>query len=153
MSIKRTSYKSVMANPGTVNAEWLVIDAPAVPLGRLASQVATLLRGKHKPSFTPHTDCGDNIIIINAEKVRLTGNKATQSEVKDFSGYPGGLKIRTPREVLNSGNPGELIERAVRRMLNGKSRLGRAMYGKLHVFKGPQHTFAAQNPKHYELKY
>jgi large subunit ribosomal protein L13 len=142
-----------MANPATIKAEWLVIDAANQPLGRLASQVATLLRGKHKPSYTPHMDCGDNVIVINAERIRLTGSKMTATEVKDYSGYPGGLKIRSPREVLAGPNPGELVERAVLRMLNNKSRLGRAMYRKLHVFAGPDHKMEAQQPKPYTLKY
>jgi large subunit ribosomal protein L13 len=138
------SYKTISANKATVNKEWVIIDAEGAILGRLASEVARLLRGKHKPNFTPHVDCGDNVIVINAEKVKLTGNKWEQREHFSYSGYPGGQKRTTPLEIIDK-NPIKLVEQAVKGMLP-KNKLGRALYKNLHAFKGPEHSHEAQQP-------
>ena len=131
--------------PGEVSRTWHVIDAEDVVLGRLASNVATLLRGKHKPTYTPHVDCGDNVIVINADKVRLTGNKFSDKTYVSYTGYPGGQRFISPKELM-AKHPERVIEKAVRGMLP-KNRLGRAIYGNLHVYAGAEHPHAAQNPK------
>ena len=138
------SYKTISANKATVNKEWVIIDAEGAILGRLASEVAQLLRGKHKPNFTPHVDCGDNVIVINAEKVKLTGNKWEQREHFSYSGHPGGQKRTTPQEIIDK-NPIKLVEQAVKGMLP-KNKLGRALYKNLHAFEGPEHSHEAQQP-------
>ena len=138
------SYKTISANKATVNKEWVIIDAESAILGRLASEVAQLLRGKHKPNFTPHVDCGDNVIVINAEKVKLTGNKWEQREHFSYSGHPGGQKRTTPLEIINK-KPTKLVEQAVKGMLP-KNKLGRALYKNLHVYEGPEHSHEAQQP-------
>ena len=138
------SYKTISANKATVNKEWVIIDAEDAILGRLASEVARLLRGKHKPNFTPHVDCGDNVIVVNAEKVKLTGNKWEQREHFSHSGHPGGQKRTTPLEIINK-KPTKLVEQAVKGMLP-KNKLGRALYKNLHVFEGPEHSHEAQQP-------
>ncbi len=143
------SYKTVSANKATVTKEWVLVDASEVVLGRLASKVAKILRGKNKPSFTPHVDCGDNVIIINAEKVRLTGNKLNDKIYLSYSGYPGGQKKQTPAELL-SKYPERLIEKAVKGMLP-KNRLGSKIYGNLKVYVGSEHKQEAQNPKLIDL--
>lgn len=125
--------------------DWYVIDAEGQNLGRLATKVATVLRGKHKPTFTPHIDCGDNVIIINASKVNLTGNKLDDKIYYNHSGYTGGLRERTAR-TMRDNYPVEMVERAIKGMLP-KGRLGRAMYGKLFVYAGPEHPHQAQQPK------
>jgi len=122
----------------------MLIDAENEILGRLASKVAFILRGKHKPDFTPHVDCGDNVIVINAEKVKLTGNKLTDKKYISHSGYPGGQKIRTIEDVLNK-KPIHVVEHAVKGMLP-KNRLGSAIYKNLHVITGPDHPYEAQKP-------
>ena len=127
---------------------WYVIDAEGVNLGRLATKVATVLRGKHKPTYTPHIDCGDCVIVINAEKVNLTGNKLNDKIYYNHSGYTGGLRERTAKEMIEK-YPVEMIERAVKGMLP-KGRLGRQMYTKLFVYAGSEHPHAAQKPQ--ELK-
>ncbi len=137
--------KTLHANRKTVTRKWFLLDAENKTLGRLASKAASLLMGKHKPYFTNHTDCGDYVVIINAEKVRLTGKKMTQKPIITFSGYPGGLKVDTPQHVLHK-KPTYLLEQAIRGMLP-KTRLGAAMYRKLHVVNGPEHPFAAQKPE------
>lgn len=144
-----TSYKSVMANKATVNKEWVVIDATDQVLGRLSSQVAKILRGKHKPSYTPHVDCGDNVIIINADKVRLTGRKLTEKQYVRHTGYPGGQRFSTPKEVLQR-KPIWVIEHAVKGMLP-KNRLGAALFRNLYVYAGSEHPHEAQKPKQLEL--
>jgi len=144
-----TSYKSVHANKGTVNKEWLIIDANSKVLGRLSSEVAKIIRGKHKPSFTPHVDCGDNVIVINAEKVKLTGKKWKDKQYVRYTGYPGGQRFATPTEVL-AKNPRKLVENAVKGMLP-KNRLGRAIYGNLYVYSGSEHPHEAQQPKEIKL--
>ncbi|NQU81938.1 MAG: 50S ribosomal protein L13 [Bacteroidetes bacterium] len=138
------SYKTISANKKTVKKNWMLIDAENEILGRLASKVAFILRGKHKPYFTPHVDCGDNVIVINAEKVKLTGNKLTDKKYISYSGYPGGQKIRTIEDVLNK-KPIQVVEHAVKGMLP-KNRLGSAIYRNLHVLTGPDHPYEAQKP-------
>ncbi len=139
------SYKTKSANNATVNKEWLLIDAEGEVLGRLASKVAKILRGKYKPSFTPHVDCGDNVVIINADKVRLTGDKMTKREHFSHSGYPGGQKRKTPAEIL-AKKPEKLVQMAVKGMLP-KNRLGRKILKNLHIFVDGEHTLEAQKPK------
>ncbi len=144
------SYKTISANKATVVKEWVVIDATNAVLGRFSSEVASMLRGKHKPSFTPHVDCGDNIIVINAEKIRLTGNKMTDRVHFSYTGFPGGQKELTPAAMM-AKNPTSLIEHAVRGMLP-KTRLGREVFKNLHVYAGNEHPHEAQKPKTIELK-
>lgn len=143
------SYKTISANKATVDKEWLLIDAEGEILGRLASKVAKLLRGKYKPSFTPHVDCGDNIIIVNADKVRLTGDKMTKREHFSHTGYPGGLRRKTPAQIL-AKKPEQLVINAVKGMLP-KNRLSRKILKNLHVFVEAEHTHDAQKPKTVKL--
>jgi len=143
------SYKTVSANSATVNKEWLIVDAEGEILGRLASKVAKLIRGKHKVNFTPHVDCGDNVIVINAEKVVLTGNKMADKQYVRHSGYPGGQSKQNPTEVL-AKYPERLVERAVKGMLP-KNKLGSALYRNLKVVVGSEHKFEAQKPKVIDL--
>ena len=139
------SYKTVSLNAATVKKEWVVIDATDLVLGRLASRLALVLRGKNKPGFTPHVDCGDNVIVINAEKVALTGKKMTDRVYKRYTGYPGGQRFTTPAEILQK-RPAELVRRAVRGMLP-KNRLGDKIIKNLYVYAGPEHPHQAQQPK------
>ena len=141
--------KSYMQKKETVERKWYVIDAEGQPLGRVASKAAHMLRGKHKPTFTPHIDCGDYIIIVNAEKVLLTGNKLNDKKYYNHSMYAGGLRERTAKEMIQR-YPEEMIERAVKGMLP-KGRLGRQMYKKLFVYAGPEHKHEAQKPTVIEL--
>ncbi|RME11745.1 MAG: 50S ribosomal protein L13 [Ardenticatenia bacterium] len=141
--------KTISIKPEEVQREWWVVDAEGKTLGRLATQIATILRGKHKPYYTPHVDCGDYVIVINAEKVAVTGNKLDQKIYYRHSGYPGGLKQRTLREQLQR-HPELVIEKAVKGMLP-KNRLGRKMFKKLKVYAGPEHPHQAQQPKPLEL--
>ncbi|MBR0576270.1 50S ribosomal protein L13 [Proteiniclasticum sp. BAD-10] len=143
--------KSYIAKPGTFQTKWYVVDAAGKPLGRVASQVASVLRGKNKPEFTPNVDTGDFVIIINAEKVVLTGKKLDQKMMRHHSNYPGGLKETPYREVL-AKKPELAFQEAVRRMLP-KGSLGRSMAKKLKVYRGENHPHAAQNPEVLELKY
>ncbi|MGL4762408.1 MAG: 50S ribosomal protein L13 [Sarcina sp.] len=143
--------KSYIANAQTVERSWYVVDAAGKPLGRVASQVASILRGKHKPTFTPNCDCGDFVIVINSEKVVLTGKKLDQKMMRKHSLYPGGLK-ETPYRVVLEKKPEFVFEEAVRRMLP-TGVLGRKMFRKLNVVKGSEHGFAAQKPEVLELKY
>jgi len=143
------SYKTISANKATVNKEWVIVDAENMVLGRLATKVAKLLRGKYKPEFTPHVDCGDNVIVINAEKVVLTGKKMTDKIYLRHSGYPGGQREQTPREIL-AKYPERLVEKAVKGMLP-KNKLGRKIYGNLHVIIGAEHKYEAQKPKVVDL--
>ena len=143
------SYKTVSANKATVNKEWVVVDATNMPLGRLASAVAKMLRGKHKPDFTPHADCGDNVIVINAEKVYLTGKKMTDKVYLRYTGYPGGQRALTPAEILKK-YPERLVRHAVKGMLP-KNRLGSQIFGNMRVYIGPEHKQEAQNPKVVDL--
>lgn len=139
------SYKTKSANKQTVEHAWKVIDAEGMIVGRMCSQIAHMLRGKHKPSYTPHVDCGDYIIVLNADKVRFTGNKMAQKEYITFSGYPGGQKRRTAKEQMVK-KPTAIIENAVRGMLP-KNRLGRQMIKKLFVYTGDEHPHKAQKPE------
>ncbi len=144
------SYKTVSANSATVSKKWLIIDAEGQTLGRLSTVVASLLRGKHKTNFTPHVDCGDYVIVVNAEKVTLSGNKWDSKIYLRHTGYPGGQRERTAREVLQR-KPADLVEKAVRGMLP-KNRLGRDLFRNLYVVVGSEHNHQAQQPAKYELK-
>ena len=143
------SYKTVSATPTTVNKEWVVIDATDLPLGRLASRVALILRGKNKPYFTPHIDCGDNVIVLNADKVKLTGRKMTDRVYVRHTGYPGGQRFTTPKEVLHK-KPTELVRMAVKGMLP-KNRLGSKLINNLYLYQGSEHPHEAQKPKTIKL--
>jgi len=139
------SYKTQFENNTTVVRKWWVIDAEGQTLGRISSKIAMILRGKHKAGFTPHTDCGDYVVIVNAEKVALTGKKMDKKVYLTYSGYPGGQKQATAAEVL-AKKPEMLLENAIRGMLP-KGRLGRAMIKKLHVYTGATHPHTAQKPQ------
>ena len=143
------SYKTVSANKATVNKELVIIDAECKVLGRLASVVAFMLRGKHKTDFTPHVDCGDNVIVINAEKINLTGEKMSDKVYVRHTGYQGGQRFTTAEALLKK-NPLGLVEKAVKGMLP-KNRLGSALYRNLHVYAGSEHPHEAQKPKKIEL--
>ena len=137
---------TVSLKPADVQKEWVLIDAEGLVLGRLAAVIANRLRGKHKPQFTPHVDCGDNVIVVNARKVRLTGNKAAQSTFYWHTGYPGGIKGRTKGELLAGAHPERVIEKAVERMIT-RGPLQRAQMKHLHVYAGAEHPHAGQQPK------
>ena len=139
------SYKTVSANKNTVNKEWLVVDADGQTLGRFASKVAMLLRGKYKTNYTPHVDCGDNIVVINAEKIILTGNKGNDKSYIRHTGYPGGQRSLTATEMFEK-DPTRLVEKAVKGMLP-KNKLGAAIYRNLYVYAGGEHKQAGQEPK------
>ncbi|MBL4642620.1 MAG: 50S ribosomal protein L13 [Flavobacteriaceae bacterium] len=139
------SYKTVSANKETANKEWLVVDADGQTLGRLSSKIAMLIRGKYKTNFTPHVDCGDNVVVINAEKIVLTGKKWEQKSYIRHTGYPGGQRSLTATEMF-AKNPTRLIEKAVKGMLP-KNKLGNALFRNLYVYAGTEHLHTAQNPK------
>ncbi len=143
------SYKTISANKETVTKEWVLIDAEGQPLGRLASKVAKLLRGKMKTNFTPHVDCGDNVIIVNAEKVKLTGKKLDDKIYLRHTGYPGGQRETNPRQLL-AKKPTAVVEKAVKGMLP-KNRLGAALFRNLYVYAGAEHPHQAQQPKSIQL--
>lgn len=143
------SYKTVSLNKATVEKKWLVINATDLALGRLSSRIALILRGKNKPGFTPNVDCGDNVIVINAEKVALKGKKMTNRVYTRYTGYPGGQRFSTPAEIL-AKRPTELIRRAVKGMLP-KTRLGDKVLGNLYIYAGPEHPHQAQNPTEIKL--
>ena len=143
------SFKTISANAATVTKEWVVIDATNEVLGRLASQIAKILRGKNKPGYTPHVDCGDYVIVVNAEKVKLTGDKLTEKVYVRHTGYPGGQRFATTQDYLKK-KPEFVIEEAVRGMLP-KTRLGEAIFKNLKVYAGAEHPHAAQNPKAIKL--
>lgn len=143
------SYKTISANKATVQKAWFVVDAENQVLGRVCSEIAKIIRGKHKPSYTPHVDCGDQVIVINADKIRLTGKKMTDKVYIRHTGYPGGQRFATPREVL-AKNPRGVVESAVKGMLP-KNRLGRSLFNNLFVYAGTEHPHAAQQPK--EIKF
>jgi len=147
--VKTLKYRTISANKETVNKQWFVVDAEGEILGRLASKVAYVLRGKHKPDFTPHVDCGDNIIIINADKIRLTGNKLTDKVYISHSGYPGGQRKTNPEEML-SKHPGRVVEKAVKGMLP-KNRLGAELFRNLYIYVGTEHKHEAQKPAKLDL--
>lgn len=138
------SYKTVSANKKTVNKQWVVVDAEGEILGRLSTKIAMIIRGKTKPDFTPNVDCGDNVIVINADKVKLTGSKFSDKRYVSYTGYPGGQRFISPKELM-AKHPTRVIEKAVRGMLP-KNRLGKALFGNLHVYAGAEHPHAAQNP-------
>lgn len=142
-------YKTVSANAATVDKQWLLIDAEGQHLGRLCSTIASLLRGKHKTNFTPHVDCGDNIVVINAEKVVLTGKKWEQKEYVRFTGYPGGQRFRTAEEQMKR-NPISLVEKGVKGMLP-KNKLGRALFRNMYVYAGAEHEQDAQQPQEFKM--
>ena len=143
------SYKTISGNAATVTKDWYVIDATNEVLGRLASQIAKILRGKNKPCYTPHADCGDYVIVINAEKVKLSGKKLTDKVYTRHTGYPGGQRFATPADYL-AKKPTFLIEKAVKGMLP-KTRLGEHILTNLKVYAGAEHPHAAQNPKEIKL--
>lgn len=144
------SYKTISANRNTVNKEWVLIDAENEVLGRMATKAANLLRGKHKPEFTPHVDCGDNVIIINADKIRLTGKKWDAKEYIRHSGYPGGQRSTSARQLM-AKKPTSMVEKAIKGMLP-KNKLGSDLFRNLYVYAGNEHDQKAQKPKKLNLK-
>jgi large subunit ribosomal protein L13 len=144
MSVKFLSYKTTSAKNEQIDRKWYVVDAENKTLGRMSSEIAKILQGKNKPEYTPHIDTGDHVIIINAEKVVLTGNKLNNKVYVRHTGYPGGQRFMTPKEALVK-KPEFIVENAVKHMLP-RTRLGNAMYKKLHVYVGAQHPHAGQNP-------
>jgi large subunit ribosomal protein L13 len=144
------SYKTVSANKETANKQWVLVNAEDLVLGRLASQVAAMLRGKHKTNFTPHADCGDNVVVINADKIRLTGKKWTDREHFKHTGYPGGQKRISPQELFDRDQT-SLVRQAIKGMLP-KNKLGSALYSNLHVYAGNDHKHEAQQPKEVKIK-
>jgi large subunit ribosomal protein L13 len=140
----KVSYKTVSANDKTVQKEWVLVDVANQPLGRISSFIASRIRGKHKTNFTPHVDCGDNVIVVNAEQVKLTGKKLTEKQYISYTGYPGGQRFETPKELL-AKHPERIVEYAVKGMLP-KNRLGKALLNNLHVYVGSEHPHGAQKP-------
>lgn len=143
--MKSRSYNTVSVSENNLKREWFIVDADGKTLGRMTSKVAAVLRGKHKPTFTPNADCGDYVIVINSAKVRMTGNKMNDRALVRYTGHPGGQRLTTPKEVLEK-NANHLIEHAVKGMLP-KSSLGRKQFGKLFVYEGAEHPHGAQKPK------
>jgi large subunit ribosomal protein L13 len=139
------SYRTLSANSVTADKQWVLVDAEGQTLGRLASKVAKLIRGKHKPNYTPHVDCGDNVIVINAEKIILSGQKMDEKTYIRHTGYPGGQRSLLAKQVMEK-RPERLVEKAIKGMLP-KNRLGRRLYTNLRVFVGPEHKHQAQQPK------
>ena len=144
------SYKTVSLNKGTVEKNWVIVDADSKVLGRLSSEVAMILRGKRKPGYTPHVDCGDNVIVINADKVQMTGKKWTDKVYVRHTGYPGGQRFETPNEVKNKKSSTVLVEKAVRGMLP-KNRLGSELFRNLYIYEGAEHPHEAQKPKEVKI--
>ncbi len=142
--------KTYSAKASEIEQKWYVVDAEGLVLGRLASICAKILRGKHKPTFTPHVDCGDGIIIVNADKVAMTGNKVTDKVYYHHTGYPGGIKGVTPEKLLSDGKGERIIMKAVERMLP-KTKLGRQQLTKLRVYTGPEHPHEGQNPEQLDI--
>ncbi|MEO1329978.1 MAG: 50S ribosomal protein L13 [Pseudomonadota bacterium] len=143
--------KTYSAKPSEIEKRWILVDAEGVVLGRLAAIVATRLRGKHKPTYTPHMDDGDNVIVVNADKVQLTGRKREQQLFHWHTGYPGGIKSQSPRETLEGKHPQRVIERAVKRMMPGGP-LSRKQLSNLRVYAGPEHPHEAQQPAPLDVK-
>lgn len=143
------SYKTLSANKDTVTKNWYVVDAEGKTLGRIGSEIAKVLRGKNKPDFTPHVDCGDHVIVVNAEKVNLTGNKWNAKEYQSYSGYPGGQKNVLAKDLMER-KPTAMIEKAVKGMLP-KNRLGRKIFKNLFVYEGSEHPHEAQKPQQLEF--
>ena len=144
------SYKTFSVSKDMIEKKWLVIDASNAVVGRFASQIARLLQGKHKPEFTPNVDCGDHVVIINADKVRFTGKKWTDKVYVRHTGYPGGQRFATPRELTARRGFTTLMEKTIKGMLP-KTKLGRAVFHNLHVYEGATHPHAGQNPQPYTL--
>ena len=144
-----SSFKTISANKNTVEKNWVLVDADGQTLGRLASKVAILLRGKHKPNFTPHVDCGDNVIVINSKKINLTGNKWEQKKYIRYTGYPGGQRSLNASKQFQK-NPNSIIEKSVKGMLP-KNKLGAKLFKNLHVFSDNDHKFEAQKPSIIDL--
>jgi large subunit ribosomal protein L13 len=149
--VEMLSYKTVSANSKTVTKNWVVLDAKDQVLGRFASQAALIIRGKTKANYTPHVDCGDNVIIINADKIKLTGRKWTQREYISHTGYPGGQRFITPAKLM-AKNPTMVVEKSIHGMLP-KNRLGNALKGNVYIYAGSEHPHGAQQPKTITLKY
>lgn len=145
------SYKTISANKATVNKEWVVVDATGHSLGRLCSEIAKMLRGKNKANFTPHVDCGDNVIVVNAEKAVLTGAKWTDRQYTTYSGYPGGQRLFSPKRLQEKRGTAILFRKVVRGMLP-KNRLGEKLIKNLYVYEGAEHKHEAQQPKMVEVK-
>jgi len=143
------SFRTVSANSKTVTKNWVIVDAENQVLGRLTSKIAIILRGKHKTNYTPHVDCGDHVIVINAEKIKMTGKKWADKEYVSYTGYPGGQRFATPTEWLKK-NPALIIEHAVRGMLP-KTKLGAELFRSLHVYSGSEHPHTGQKPKELKL--
>jgi len=143
------SYKTISAKKEKIQKDWYVVDAESKILGRIASEVARIIRGKHKPLFTPHVDCGDHVVVINASKIRLTGDKWNSKQYISHSGYPGGQKSLSPKQMMQK-NPARMFEKAVQGMLP-KNRLGRQIFKNLHVFAGAEHGLDVPNPKELKL--
>ena len=143
------SYKTISANKATVNKRWYVVDAEGKTLGRFSSAIAKIIRGKNKPDFTPHVDCGDNVIVLNASKVKLSRDKMNTKEYVRYTGFPGGQRITTARNLI-AKKPEALVEKAVKGMLP-KNKLGRAIFHNLHVFAGNEHPHQAQKPEILDL--
>ncbi|NQZ76963.1 MAG: 50S ribosomal protein L13 [Ekhidna sp.] len=143
------SFKTVSLNSATVEKNWVIVDADSQILGRMASEVAKMIRGKHKPSYTPHVDCGDNVIVINADKIRLTGNKWSDKKYVRHTGHPGGQRVETPNTIKAKSST-ILVEKAVKGMLP-INRLGRQLFKNLYVYEGAEHPHAAQQPKEVKL--
>ncbi|WP_408005355.1 50S ribosomal protein L13 [Pseudalkalibacillus berkeleyi] len=150
MKQEGNKLRTYMAKPKEVERKWYVVDAAGKTLGRLSTEVASILRGKHKPTFTPHVDTGDNVIILNASKIELTGKKMSDKLYHRHTGHPGGLRTRTAQEMRDT-RPEKMLELAVKGMLP-KNSLGRKMIKKLHVYAGNEHPHQAQNPEQYELR-
>jgi large subunit ribosomal protein L13 len=149
--VNTLSFKTISANKDTATKEWVVVDAADQVLGRLGAKVASLLRGKHKPNFTPHVDCGDNVIIINASKVRLTGNKWNDRVYLSYSGYPGGQKSITPARLKAKPNGDERLLRKVVKGMLPKNKLGAQLLGNMYVYSGGEHKHEAQTPKSIDI--
>ena len=147
--MKTLKYRTISANKETVNKQWFVVDAEGEVLGRMASKIAFVLRGKHKTDFTPHVDCGDNVIVINCEKIRFTGNKLADKIYISHSGYPGGQKSTTAQQMLDK-HPERIVEKAVKGMLP-KNRLGSEVFRNLYVYVGSEHKHEAQKPAKLDL--
>ncbi len=150
MATKAQTFRTWSPKASEIQREWYVVDADGQILGRLATQIATLLRGKHKPTFTPHVDNGDFVVVVNAEKIQVTGKKPEQKMYYRYSGYPGGLK-ETSYRILHQRHPDRILKFAVKGMLP-KNRLGRQLLKKLHIYAGPRHPHVAQQPKVYTVK-
>jgi len=147
--VSTLSYKTVSANKETIQKQWVLVDAENQTLGRLSALLAMVLRGKHRPDFTPHVDCGDNVVVINADKIRLTGNKMNQKEYIHYTGYPGGQRA-VPIAALHAKRPEAILQNSIKGMLP-KNRLGRRIFKNLHVYAGSEHKHQPQNPQIIDL--